>query len=70
MKFNIIAEGHEGVFSVDEEILATIEANDCENAMIIFASNNPKVHWVDYWDEWIIGVCRKVWVKEVENEKT
>lgn len=64
MKYRIIAEAHEGAFSVDEEVLGSIEAATPEKAIAAWASKDPRLTWAKSWNCWIIGHSRKVFVKE------
>lgn len=66
MKFDIIAEGHEGVISVDQETLATVEAEDAEAATKKFAETYKFCHYNAEWGIWLIG-ARKIWVKQKEH---
>ena len=51
MKFKIIAEAHEGVYSVDEECLAVVNASTVHEAMGIYAIKDPRLTWVEdgFW---------------------
>ncbi len=64
MKYQIIAEGHEGVYSVDEEILTIIEAYSKESAILKFFEQNNKVQYCENWNCWLIG-ARKIWAQEI-----
>ena len=65
MRFKIMAESHEGVISMDEECIATIEAPDELTALQQIAIKDERVHYNDAWDTFLIGDYRKVFaVKE------
>ena len=65
MKYEIKAEAHEGIFSVDEEVWGIVEADNKELAMNKFAQNEPKIHYCEGWDCWLMG-ARKVWAEEIK----
>jgi hypothetical protein len=58
MVFDIIGEGHEGVVSCDEEVFASIEAEDAEAAMKIYSEIEPRAHFASYWNVWLIGALK------------
>lgn len=66
-RYKIMAEAHEGVFSVDEECLAVIEAATDLHAMDYYADNNPRVSYIPQWNCFVINGARKIWAEE---EKT
>jgi len=43
MKFKIMAEAHEGVFSIDEECLDVMDADSEIDALTIFADKDARV---------------------------
>jgi hypothetical protein len=52
MIYRIMAEGHEGVFSVDEEWLDTVEADSEQQALEIYAAKHEVKRcpeWNCYW---------------------
>lgn len=66
MQYRIFAEGHSGVFSVDEEYLGLVEATNAFQALKNYADSNNNVRWVEGWKCFIIGECRKVFAQEVK----
>ncbi len=52
-KYNIIAESHEGAFSVEEECLDTIYANSEKEAMEIYSKKDKSIRYSDNWNCWL-----------------
>ena len=68
MRYNIMAEAHDGVFSVDEECLGQVEANSAETALYYFAEVDKRITWNDWWKRYGVGVDgnRRIFVVEVK----
>ena len=66
MKYAIIAESHEGVYSVDEECLGYIYAKSASEACIIYARQDKNIHWCDQWKCFLINGVRKIFAREIQ----
>jgi hypothetical protein len=65
MRFEIVAEGHEGVFSVPEETLAVVEANSDPEALEKYAQAEPRLKYCEPWNRWLIG-SRKITTRKLQ----
>lgn len=65
MQFRIIAEGHEGVVSCDEECLGIIEAENETLAIKKLQESNSNIRWVESWKCFTYGAARKIYAEKI-----
>lgn len=63
MNFRIIAEAHEGVFSVDEECIDVVEAESEFDAL----QKCKKLHFCPNWNCFLLGDSRKCFAIKWDN---